>query len=100
MMRILPNLFRYLVGCVLTIFSLLIVFYGIIAGVSTFWTFVPWYMALILFFLDVSFLGVLEGLHVSVVELARHNAERFRNSHPRAYDVWCLVNSKLISTRF
>jgi hypothetical protein len=88
----LPTVFRYTFSTLVALFALFITLAGIIESKTNFWKFVPWYISLLIFFFVLTFLAMVEGLHVCVVEVARHDPIRYKAQYPRAYRVHQLTN--------
>lgn len=76
---------RFVLSGLLLLFSLTVTSYAIWEKKTMFWDSVPGYAALILFFVDLFFLGIVEGLQIALVELKRQHPDSYKRSHPRAF---------------
>ena len=76
---------RFAFSALLLFFSTVVTVYAIIFTKTNFWHQVPGWVALVLFVLDLFWLGVVEGLQIALVELKRQHPDSYKNSHPRAF---------------
>lgn len=76
---------RFVISTLILLFSLVVTAYAIIMQHTSFWKSVPGYVALIIFIVDLSILGIVEGLQIALVELKRQHPDAYRESHPQAY---------------
>ena len=76
---------RFMFSALLHLFSTTVTVYAIIFTKTNFWHLVPGWTALILFILDLFWLGIVEGQQIALVELKRQHPGSYKKSHPRAY---------------
>ena len=76
---------RFAFSTLLLFVSTVVIVYAIIFTKTNFWHQVQGRVALVLFVLDLFWLGVVEGLQIALVELKRQHPDSYKNSHPRAF---------------
>ena len=77
---------RFVFSALLLLFSTVVTVYAIIFTKTNFWHEVPGWVALVLFILDLFWLGVVEGLQIALVELKRQPPDSTRNHIPGLTD--------------
>lgn len=85
--------FTYFWSMCLTIFAMTIIIYGICRQWNNPpWNPIHWVFDLILFIVMMTWIALLEGCQISIVGLQNVNVEKYKDSHPRAYDICKLAH--------
>jgi len=91
---------RYVCSFVLLGFACVVTFYAIFEGKTNFWSSVPGIVAFLLFIVNMTILGIVEGLQIALVELKRQHPGTYKFSHPRAYKLGTIAGSSDNTERF
>lgn len=70
---------------VLYILSAILVFYGIVEGISGFFPSVPFYAQIIILIVFFFLLGILEGMQICIIELMKEDATVYKDRFPNSW---------------
>jgi len=73
------------VSLVLYLLSGILVFYGIVEGISGFFPAVPWYGQLIILLVFFFLLGILEGMQICIIALMKEDAAVYKSDFTNAW---------------
>ena len=84
---------KFVFSGLLLILSIALTFYAMLQQVTTFWKIVPGWATLILLLVLLFWLGVVEGLMLSLVELKKLGTDSYvKTTHPNVHSVMKTIN--------
>ena len=83
---------KFVFSGLLLILSAVLTFYAMLQQVTTFWKVVPGWAAVLLLLVLLFWLGVVEGLMLSLVELKKLGTDSYKTTHPNVHAVMKTIN--------